>query len=545
VLTGEGGPTVVEGRKLTFAEGKTVSGSGALVVRNTVTFNGALTGSPSLVVEDAGKIRFVEGSSVAGYPTIDLPADSALQIVDGMTVTSVRVTVGGEPLPEGTYAGRFGAGTLVVSTAQPADSAWTGAAGDLKYFTDNNWRSRTPPEGAGAHADFGSAVFTEPTTILVNDNLTILKLTAPNRAADLTLKIADDRDALSLVYGGEIVAPAAHTLTIEGHVVLPESTSPVKKVSVTGGGKLVLKGTVANASSTTDFTQYAPRMIARGGSEIELACKSAGGVQFYTASANQYEQMLSKVTVAEGADIVLCDIPSWYSISGDASVRGAFTVNGGRVAFTTGAYYWGNLMGGVGDGISGSPTSVVTLNGGEFITPQGVRCLATGARKLNKLVLNGGTWRQTVGGEMGDPYVNIELADATLDVAEDVAFEADLGGEGGRLAKTGSGALTILRTATGMKTLDIQSGTGTLSAMTASSLSRGLAIHIPSITAALNLDYTGLVTIREMWIGGQQRGRGRYSATGSTHEEFNHFFTGPGELQVLSGDYLGVILIVR
>lgn len=546
VLTGEGGATVVAGEGLTFAADKAVSGTGTLIADGAVAFAGEIAGSPTIRARDGGTISFAAGATVTGCPTIEIPADGALDIAADTTVSAVRVTVGGAPLAEGAYAGRFGAGTLVVSSAMPDDSAWTGAAGDNAYFTADNWKSGTVPNGATAAADFGNAVFAEATTIAIGDNLTLKTLTAPGCAADLTLEIADGKK-LSLVDAGEIVIAVGHTLTIDGTVELPTQANPRKKVSVKGGGKLVLKGAVVNASALTTFTAYTPRLIAREGSEIELRCTAAGGVQFYAATADAYAPVPSKVTVAEGADVVLCDIPSWYSVTGDLSRFGAFSVDGGRVTFAAGANFSRYMMGDLGESFETTiPLQTVTINGGEFVTPQGVRCLNPAVRGKNSFVLNGGVWRQTADAVMADADLCVKLAgDMTLDVPADVAFEADLTGTGAALTKTGVGQLALSGSAEGVTNLTVEAGAVSLGAAAAGTIPATATVRLAKTGATLDLDYEGTADVRELWIGGRQRAKGLYSSETAPQPKWTSYFTGIGSLLVAEGDLPGVLLLVR
>ena len=545
VLTGEGGATVVAGEGLTFAAGKTVSGAGTLIADGAVAFAGEIAGSPTIRARDGGTVSFASGATVTGCPTIEVPADDALVIAADTTVSAVRVTVGGTPLAEGTYAGRFGAGTLVVSSAMPDDSAWTGAAGDNAYFTADNWKSGTVPNGTTAEADFGNAVFAEATTIAVGDDLTLKTLTAPGCAAGLTLKIADGKK-LSLVDAGEIVIAVGHTLTIDGTVELPTPATSVKKVSVRGGGKLVLKGAVVNASANKDFSKYTPRLIAREGSEIELRCTTEGGVQFYAATEDTYAPVPSKVTVAEGADVLLCDIPSWYSVSGDLSRSGAFSVDGGRVEFAAGANFSRAMMGDLGESFETTiPLQTVTLNGGEFVTPQGVRCWNPAVRGKNTFVLNGGVWRQTVDCVMADADLRVELTgDATLDVPADVSFEADLPGAG-TLTKTDVGQVALSGSAEGVTNLTVAAGSVSLGAVAAGSIPMEATVNLAKTGATLDLDYEGTATVRELWIGGRQRAKGLYSSETAPQPKWMSYFTGIGSLLVTEGDLPGVLLLVR
>ena len=572
---------------MVFAPGSTFSGSGGFEVvggtytltsKANCTFTGAVTvkaghiafqegtlnGPSAFVVKNAGSVISIHnGCTVSKSPErIELAADSCLNIGSIHTLTVKRLTVNGVDLPDGTYAGRFGQGTVIVA----APSSWLdGTVADLSYQPDGTMTTL-------AEATTLSSLTYYPTTVDATNTL----------AGAGVITFSD---------GANIYVAKGATLVINNDVVLGG------KVTKTGEGEVVFNGAVASAVAATDGYWLT---VEEGGATFDGAVT---GVRLITCGT----KTLPVITLNEH-----CTVTDWAIVltawSEGGSVKNAMgetRQNGATVDYSAGVYEalrtnssaldlypLSRPSGGFGryvlnDGIfrtsgnwklaffeyagdvgtfefvqnggtyysrrtfffardlkNGVINLSYTLNGGQVVFSE---YLSGTLRKYNFVNFNGGTgvfdgpntanfaerqyFTVTVGGD-----VTFQMANT----ANSIRFPNDWTGDG---TVTFNGGNYFYSGGVNIGGLDIVAGTVTLGENTALAVDGETGLSIAR-GATLNLDYDGEAVFKTLKVSDIERGAGVYSATQGPAAVQNAL-DGDGLLRILEGNGPGALIIIR
>ena len=565
-FSGPGGIEVVSGTyTLTSKANCTFTGAVTVKAGHIAFQEGTLNGPSAFVVKNAGSVISIHnGCTVSKSPErIELAADSCLSIGSIHTLTVKRLTVNGVDLPNGTYTGRFGQGTVIVA----APSSWLdGTVGDLSY----------QPDGT--------------TTTLANAT-TLSSLTYYPTTAGATNTLAGS-GVITFSDGANIHVAKGDTLVINNDVVLGG------KVTKTGEGEVVFNGAVASAVAATDGywltveeggatfdgAVTGARLITCGTKTlpvitlnehctvtdwaIVLTAWSEGGA--VKNAMGETHQNGATVDYSAGVYEALRNNSSAmdiYPLSNPAGGRGRYVLNDG-VFRTSGTYKLGFF-----EHASDAGTFEFVQNGGIFYSRRSfffARGLQNGVinlsytlndgrvefseylsgtlRKYDFVNLNGGTvvfdgantanfaerqfFTVTVGGD---------VTFLMLNTAKSVYFPNDWTGNGTVTFNGGnyyfSGGLNI-------GGLTLAAGTVTLGDHTAFAADGETALALARTGVTLNLDYDGQMPFKTLTVGSKGRGAGVYSTTQGA-PTVQRLLAGDGELLILEGHEPGTVIIIR
>ena len=579
-IAGPGGFVVTgsDASKTFFACGTYIN-TGSVVVRGNAQvrfYDCTLNGPSKVVVESASaKVWFWSPVGQSSNPctiskpfdVISLAAKSCLTVGGAQTVTVKRLVVGGEDIPAGSYTGSdwFGGGTVVVTGSAPA--SWlNGTVGDLSWYADG-------------------------TTTTVDAATTLSSLTYDPVTTGETNTLAGA--ALTFEDGANIHVERGDTLVINNDVVLGG------KVTKTGWGEVVFNGAVSGVAEPTaasDGTDPRWLTVTEGGATFDGAVQGVRLVTCGSIDANDPPVITLKenCTVSNYAMV----LTAWNTVS--VACRGETHQKGATVDYSTTIFdslIWDQSnwaltnpqLGGHGRYVldSGELRGHNSFNlsflanagqlgefefvhnGGTFILPKnfmftrrlnGVKCTYTmnGGRlelggylggvndpSCNIINLNGGTYVAGASDIIKRENVKLTMSGTnTFEVASGKTFTiADDTVGTSAIVKTGDGTLS-LDGVIKLDSLDVQSGTVTLTDTILPALDGAAELSMAKTGATLNLDYEGTATFKTLRVNGIERGAGVYSAA-HVPSFMRNALVGNGELQILEGNGPGFLIIVR
>ena len=563
--SGPGGFEVVSGTyTLTSKANCTFTGAVTVKSGNVAFQEGVLNGPSSFIVENASsKIGVHNGCTVSKSPDrIVLAADSCLDVGSSHTLTVKRLTVNGVDLPNGTYMGRFGDGTVIV--AQP--SSWLdGTVGDLSYLSDG---TTTTVDGAttlssltyypatsgetNALAGAGVLTFSDGANIHVakGDTLVI------NSNVVLGGKVTKTGEG-EVVFNGGVTAAVAATdgywLTVqEGGATFDGAVTGVRLI--TCGTKTMPVITLKEHCTVTDWaivlTAWSPNGAVanamgethQNGATVDYSAGVFETLRTNTSTLDLYP--LSKPSGGSGRYVLNAGTfktsgtynISFFENAGDVGTF-EFVQNGGTFLSMRRIFFARELKSGV--------SLTYTLNGGRIEFSE---YLAGTLRKYDFINFNGGTvvfdgantanfadrqyFTVTVGGDVTFQMVN---------TAKSVRFPNDWTGDG---TVTFNGGNYFFSGGLNIGGLNIDAGTVTLGENTALAATGGTELSLGRTGVTLNLDYDGQMPFKSLAVGEKERAAGVYSATqGRTSVQM--LLAGEGELLILEGSDPGTVISIR
>ena len=596
-LTGKNGDCTIDvtERNFSFDSGNTVSGPGGLTVKGVsghqvgvscaFTFTGPITvksgeiicyyassinGPRAVIVESAdGKATFGRGI-VNELDRIDIVQDANLAVSANECVTTKRLTINGVDLPAGTYNGRFGAGTVVV-TGSASDPWLAGTEGDLSWMADG-------------------------TTTTVDTATTLSSLTYYPTTSGETNTLTG-AGALTFADGANIHVEEGCALVIDNDVTLGG------KVTKTGGGEVVFNGAVSGLATPTDTSDETdPRWLTvqEGGATFDDAVTgvrivSCGvgrppvvtlnehcTVTNYAIVLTAYSDGLSVTnatgeTHQNGATVDYSDgvfravrlathsNGSGYSFSNPNGGSGRWVLNAGTFKSKSGLNL--SFMANTGEvgafefmqnggtnlvmgtltfarGLDRRTRQTYTLNGG--------RVEFTGAvegtyREMNIFNFNGGvvafsgsSGRNFAAREYFTVRVSGDTAFEMMNAANTIYFPNDWTGEG---KATFFGGNFVFTGGLNIGGVDIAAGMVTLGPNTALAAAGATELSVAR-GASLCLDYEGQMPFKTLKVADRNRAAGMYSVAQGPNSVRN-VLEGDGELLILEGSVPGIIISIR
>lgn len=184
------------------------------------------------------------GARICGTSRFVLPGATALQLAS--------LIVDGVPVAAGTYTSETlpqveGSGTLVVA-GLPLGTYWTGAAGDGKWSTAENWSAGLPSASNPAYIRKAGTY-----AISIDGLTTAGNVTLDKEEGEATLDVASDwtmtQGVLDVGGHAKVAVGASGAFTYDGTGVASASSAP--NVALHDGGALVVDGGVVNITNLT------------------------------------------------------------------------------------------------------------------------------------------------------------------------------------------------------------------------------------------------------------------------------------------------------
>ena len=542
-FTGAGGETEIDtdGYSITFTDACAVSGSGAwrktgagtVYLNGTNSFTGQMTIAEGSVVVGSGAVN--EGAPsklvVASASSLDLPSGAnwnvGVLVVDGVSQAAGASVV-------------FGSGTVTV--AQPTSlgvGRWVGPAAGGDWLATGNWSDGTPPNGPAATASLVGSALADGANLTFASNLALGEL-----AVDVpgTVTLAATGGAGILFTNATIAVSPQTTLVIDAPVTIgkaAKAASPVP-VTVTGGGKVVFAGTVANQDGTSDINGYHTMTLE---SPTTLECRgSFSGVKLSSSNATvAWIEDPAEIIVQTGGHITFAASPL-------SSGRLRVTQKGGTVSFV-------NVMRLTTDK---SYRYVHTLDSGTLSLMDGAGLKAYSGKV--EFRLNGGTVHTSGVGVPLFADIPVTLGGtvslAQADAATVSRFDCSIGGSG-CLVQAGPGCVTFANGLPGADAISVTGGNlvldggispTTLTIDVGGTLTVGAAAAetIPSASilnlsrsGLLEIDFDGMFTVGKLLVNGRSRAAGLYDDGTRYATPLSRNISGAGVLRVLQGKGVG------
>ena len=567
-VAGPGGIEVLAGssssQNLSLYGTNTFTGSIIVNGGNVHLDKGELNGPSEFNVGAGGKIYVDSGETIVKSPDRIVLADSScLVLASGKNLTVKSLVVGGEPKAPGT-SHTFGSATVTV-TAAPA--SWlVGTDGDLSYQANG-------------------------TTTAVDSATTLSSLAYIPVVSGQTNTLTGA--ALTFEDGANIHVEKGSTLVIGNNVVF------AGKVTKTGWGEVVFNGGVTCSGTPAENNDTGWLTVTEGDATFDGAVT---GVRLMTCGAEDAPDV-PVITLKENCTVsnYAIVLTAWSEGNVIANVTGETHQQGATVDYSDGVfsslinssmYPMTKPNGGVGRYVldagtlrmcsmntrqtsffqiwNDAGTFELVQNGGTLVLPQGVYMVRNNkevtrgiytlnggrvelglsfssySRMFGTVNLNGGTVMISYTGAAFCPRENVAL---TVDGT--VTFETPAG-TSAIIANDGVGTASFVKTDAGslkldgvfdMDSLDVQGGTVTLTDRTLPLLDGATDLTIAR-TATLDLDYDGQGTFKTLKVGDRNRAAGVYS-TAQGPNAVKNVLDGDGELRILEGNALGIIIKIR
>ena len=564
-FSGPGGFEVVSGTyTLTSKANCTFTGAVTVKAGNVVFQEGTLNGPSAFVVENASsKISVYNACTVSKSPDrIVIPADSCLDVGSSRTLTVKRLTVNGVDLPNGTYTGRFGDGTVVVA----APSSWLdGTVGDLSCQADGT--TTTVAEATALSSLTYYPVAAGETNTLTGAALTFADGANIHVAKGDALVIDND-----VVLGGKVTKTGEGEVVFNGSVTAAVAATDGYWLTVEEGGatfdgavtgvRLITCGTMTlpvitlNENCTvTDYaivlTAWSPNGVVtnamgethQNGATVDYSVGVFEALRANTSELNLYplskpnggsgRYVLNSGTFKTSSDYNL----AFFEHAGDLGTF-EFVQNGGTFLSKRRIFFARDLKNGV-------INLTYTLNGGRIEFSE---YLAGTLRKYDFINFNGGTvvfdgantanfadrqyFTVTVGGD-----VTFQMANT----AKSVRFPNDWTGDG---TVTFNGGNYFFSGGLNIGGLNLAAGTVTLGDNTVLAADGETTLALARTGVTLNLDYDGQMPFKTLTVGSKGRGAGVYSTTQGA-STVQCLLAGDGELLILEGHEPGTVIIIR
>ncbi|MBI2814765.1 MAG: autotransporter-associated beta strand repeat-containing protein [Opitutae bacterium] len=470
----------------TIAIGSTTTGAmlaytGSGSTTNRVIDLAGTTGGATLDASGSGALVFTSAFTAtgAGSKTLTLTGSStAANTIQGAIVNNSGTNV--------TSLVKSGAGTWVLSGANTFTGTTAINGGTLRIDADN--RLGTAPGAATANKltfDGGTLETTASFTLNANRGTTI-------NAGGGTF---DVNAGTTLTYNGILAGAGTLTKADTGTLILGGATTNIHTGDINvNAGTLQIAKTVANTAigdSAAVTVATGANLTFTGGVSETIGSLAGGGTVdntnaaaiALTAGGNNTSTNFSGVIQDTGGNLTLAKTGTGtLTLSGATAntFAGSLNINDGTVALakTAGVSAYAGSTINIGNGAGAADSAVLRLDSSNQIVDTAALVFASDGR----LDLNGQT--ETVASIAGSGEILIGTGQLTAGNALDTIFSGELTGTTGTFTKTGTGTLTLASTINYGGVFELNSGTLSLSNITAN-------IGTLSLTGNSTIDFAG------------------------------------------------------